>query len=141
MIDQRLTPASLSKKLSVSAEAISKWLLGETYPNAPILVKLLLLARKDQYELAESFAYIRYCKIYEMTKATNPKPYDFKEAFEKIIADALMSNKLSDEEITNLYRLFDKVSKFISVPNVSSIIDETFESHTYSLDRLGKIPK
>lgn len=137
MLDQQVSPTLFAKQVGVSVTTLAKWLRGESYPNAPALVKILLSAGENHYELAEAVAYSRYWKIAQITDAVNPRPYNFQEVLGKIVADAAMSEKLNGEQRSKLFKLFDEISKH--VPD-SDLISKAAEDSS-SVSELIILPK
>jgi transcriptional regulator with XRE-family HTH domain len=110
MLDHQMSPRLMAEQIGVSISLVAKWLQGESYPNSVSLAKILLSTSKNHYELAESASYSRYCKVGEITKAINPKPYNFQEVFSNIVANASISAKLNKEQRSKLFSIFEHIS-------------------------------
>lgn len=137
MIDHEMSPSLLAEKVGVSAETVAKWLRGESFPKGLQIAKILLSTSKHHYELAEIAAQSRYRKIAEMAKSDNLRPYDFQDIFMRITADAAVSSKLSEEERSKLFKIFERISTHA---HERSVIPRPAED-TSSLSELIILPK
>ena len=104
MVEENITPVLLAEKTGVTLKTIDKWLRGESYPTCHSLAKILLSASKYHYELAMSSAY----KI--SRKEEIRIPYNFSEAFMRIVAEASISNRLGEEQRSKLFHIFEQIS-------------------------------
>ena len=97
MLDQQMSPRSLSEQIGVPVLTVAEWLRGESHPSSLSLAKILLSTSKNHYELAESIARRRYRKALQttITNTINPNPYNFQEEFNSIVADAIIPKKLN----------------------------------------------